>query len=187
MVNNTSKLTKKRHIEKNPKFKNHCFINDFYYVSVINKFIGILMLDGKKMKSEKILNEILREIKKKHLKETKKRVIPINFVIKGIDNIVIYIDEKKLNLFKETYQIPVIQKKRKVKQAISDIIEYSRNNSKQKESIAKPLTIEILKLNKKKGHLIEKKKMLSHLAKTKKKSYYMFWNRIRKDTRNFKV
>lgn len=134
---------------------------------IINKFINLLMLDGKKSKAEKIIFNIFIKLKKE-----KKN--PLKIIIKAINNSKPLIRLKIQKKRKLTKIIPVpIREKKQITYAINSIIKLTKQ--KQKNKFENQLFIELLNAYNNTGTLIEQKKILYKKANENKS--FIFQNK----------
>ena len=139
------RAAEKRNIYPDPKF------NDL----VLSKFINIMMLDGKKSLSEKIVYKALDKasavIKNKE---------PIDIFLQALNNVKPGIEVRSRRVGGATYQVPVeVRSERAQALAIRWIVNASRQRSEK--TIVDRLSSEILDAHENKGNSVKKKRRYS--------------------------
>lgn len=125
--------------------------------STLEKFINILMVDGKKVTSEKIVSKVFLNLKKEL------GMNPLEVFLVAIENVKPLIEVRPRRIAGKTYQIPMeISPNKQLNLAIKWIIESARNGSAN--NIVDNLTVELRNAYEDKGSAVRKKQDLYKLA-----------------------
>ena len=153
------RAAEKRNIYPDPKF------NDL----VLSKFINIMMLDGKKSLSEKIVYKALDKasavIKNKE---------PIDIFLQALNNVKPGIEVRSRRVGGATYQVPVeVRSERAQALAIRWIVNASRQRSEK--TIVDRLSSEILDAHENKGNSVKKREDTHKMAESNKAFAHFRW------------
>ena len=136
---------------------------------VLSKFINIVMYDGKKSKSEKIVYDAL-DIASKKLKISK----PIDLFKTALNNVKPGIEVRSRRVGGATYQVPVeVKSKRAQALALRWIMEATRK--RKNKSMAEKLYAEILDASQNKGSAIKKREDTHKMAEANKAFAHFRW------------
>ncbi|MAY90042.1 MAG: 30S ribosomal protein S7 [Rickettsiales bacterium] len=153
------RAAEKRNIYPDPKF------NDL----VLSKFINIMMLDGKKSLSEKIVYKALDKasavIKNKE---------PIDIFLQALNNVKPGIEVRSRRVGGATYQVPVeVRSERAQALAIRWIVNASRQRSEK--TIVDRLSSEILDAHENKGNSVKKREDTHKMAEANRAFAHYRW------------
>jgi small subunit ribosomal protein S7 len=146
--------------------KSTCFLSD--------KFINLLMIDGKKSLACKIFFQTLNIIRIK----SSLNLPAINIIFQAIENVKPYIEVRKVRIAGKTYQVPaIIAKNKQQTLAIRWIIECARKRKKvSKQSFSQCLANELLESFKKQGQARQKRDELHKIAESNRAYVrYRWW------------
>ncbi len=169
-----------------PFFKNH------QYSFFCEKFVNLLMLDGKKLKAYKNFFYTLQFLKKKAYTDVvspfeKKNYIEnqvleqtnmVNFVLKAIENVKPSLEVKKVRVAGSTYLVPaILPKKKQETLAMRWIIDAARKRKKNSQlSFSQCLAEEIYEASKRQGYAYQKRDELHRLAEVNRAYIrYRWW------------
>jgi small subunit ribosomal protein S7 len=128
-----------------------------YNSTLLSRFIGKLMLDGKRSKAEAIVYEAL-DIAKEQTKQD-----PIEVFENAIKNISPAVEVRARRVGGSTYQIPIeVKPRRKTQLAIRWLVETARK--KQGKPMAKRLAKELVDASKEEGDAFKKKQDVHKMA-----------------------
>ncbi len=149
---------------------NHRISLDYIYGSkLINKFINILMLSGKKSIAENILYNSLKILSNK-IKKKKENLLRI-----AIENVKPIVEVKSRRVGGTTYQIPIeVRPSRGYTLAIRWIVFYARKRSKKKKMFLK-LADELFDVINKRGNSIKKRDEVHRIAESNKAFAHYRW------------
>lgn len=157
------------------------FIQSEYFV-FCQKFINVLMMDGKKMTAYKLFFESLEFLKKRIQSEKKfkytNQLTVLECVFQAIENVKPSVEVKKVRVAGNKYLVPaVLSKSKQETYAMKWIIEGTRRRKKtSRMSSAKILAEEILEASKKQGFAIQKRDELHRLAEANRAYIrYRWW------------
>ena len=140
-----------------------------YNDRILSKFINIVMFDGKKSKSEKIVYDAL-DIASKKLKVAK----PIDLFRNALNNVKPGIEVRSRRVGGATYQVPVeVKPKRSQALALRWIVDASRKRKDKKMS--DKLFNEIYDAYQNKGSAIKKKEDTHKMAESNKAFAHFRW------------
>jgi small subunit ribosomal protein S7 len=164
------------------------FIRDNEYFLLCNKFINLLMYDGKKSKASKIFFSMLQSLKHKIDRELDKKTTTedivsqqnflINYVVKAIENVKPTVEVKKVRVAGSTYLVPaILSKKKQQTLAIRWLIEAARKRKKNTSLVfSQCLTEEIFEAVKKQGNARQKRDEMHRLAEANRAYVrYRWW------------
>ena len=137
---------------------------------VLSKFINIVMYDGKKSKSEKIVYDAL-DIASKKLKISK----PIDLFKTALNNVKPGIEVRSRRVGGATYQVPVeVRNERAQALAIRWIVDASRKRNEK--SIVDRLAQELADAHENKGTSIKKREDTHKMAEANRAfAHYRWW------------
>lgn len=160
-------------------------------LTLYDKFMNLLMIDGKKIKAYNIFYESLRflEVKNflsslKYSKQSleltpqiKSAMFARNLIFEAIENIKPSVEVRKVRKGGITYQVPaLIPKKRQETLAIRWIIDAAKNRKKNsKASFAECLALELTEASKKLGKPRQKRDELHKLAESNRAYIRFRW------------
>lgn len=155
-------------------------------VLTLNKFINLIMIDGKKTKAIKLFNDTLDllqkriqlEIQKENDKNTFKTEDVLQIVFQAISNVTPCLEVRKVRRAGTTYLVPaMVSDTRGRGQGIRWIIEAARERRKNKSlSFSQCLAEELYLASKKQGKAREKRKELHNVALANRAfSRYRWW------------
>jgi small subunit ribosomal protein S7 len=135
---------------------------------LISKFVNLMMIDGKKSKSEKLVFKLLKFLHSK----TKKS--PVHVFCEAIENISPVVTVQSVRVRRRVYQVPFpLSRSKQLISGMKWIIQYCRKNNST--SISEKLNQEILLAYQNKGELIKKKTEVYKLAKTNRPFAHYRW------------
>ena len=136
---------------------------------VLSKFINIVMYDGKKSKSEKIVYDAL-EIASKKLKISK----PIDLFRNALNNVKPGIEVRSRRVGGATYQVPVeVRNERAQALAIRWIVDASRKRNEK--SMVDRLAQELADAHEKKGTSVKKREDTHKMAEANRAFAHYRW------------
>ena len=136
---------------------------------VLSKFINIVMYDGKKSKSEKIVYDAL-DIASKKLKISK----PIDLFKTALNNVKPGIEVRSRRVGGATYQVPVeVKSKRAQALAIRWLVESARK--RKDKHMADKIFNELYDAYEKKGAAVKKREDVHKMAESKKAFAHFRW------------
>ncbi len=140
-----------------------------YNDKVLSKFINIVMFDGKKSKSEKIVYDAL-EIASKKLKISK----PIDLFRNALNNVKPGIEVRSRRVGGATYQVPVeVRNERAQALAIRWIVDASRKRNEK--SMVDRLAQELADAHENKGTSIKKREDTHKMAEANRAFAHYRW------------
>ena len=153
------RAAEKRNIYPDPK----------YHDLILSKFINIMMLDGKKSLSEKIVYKALDKastvIKNKE---------PIDIFLQALNNVKPGIEVRSRRVGGATYQVPVeVRSERAQALAIRWIVNASRQRSEK--TIVDRLSSEILDAHENKGNSVKKREDTHKMAEANRAFAHYRW------------
>lgn len=155
-------------------------------VLTLNKFINLIMVDGKKTKAVKLFNDALDllqkrvhgELQKENDKKTSKNEDVLQIVFQAISNVTPCLEVRKVRRAGTTYLVPaMVSDTRGRGQGIRWIIEAARERRKNRSlSFSQCLAEELYLASKKQGKAREKRKELHNVALANRAfSRYRWW------------
>ena len=136
---------------------------------VLSKFINIVMYDGKKSKSEKIVYDAL-DIASKKLKISK----PIDLFKTALNNVKPGIEVRSRRVGGATYQVPVeVKSKRAQALAIRWLVESARK--RKDKHMADKIFNELYDAYEKKGAAVKKREDVHKMAESNKAFAHFRW------------
>lgn len=155
-------------------------------VLTLNKFINLIMIDGKKTKAVKLFNDALNllqkriqiELQKDNEKTILKNEDVLQIVFQAISNVTPCLEVRKVRRAGTTYLVPaMVSDTRGRGQGIRWIIEAARERRKNKSlSFSQCLAEELYLASKKQGKAREKRKELHNVALANRAfSRYRWW------------
>lgn len=139
--------TEQREIKADPKFDNR----------LISRFVGTLMLDGKRTLAERTLYQALDIAKDKTKKE------PVEVFETAIKNVSPQVEVKARRVGGSTYQVPIeVSPRRRTQLAIRWLVDAAR--SKQGAPMAKRLADELVAANNEEGDAMKKREDVHRMA-----------------------
>lgn len=155
-------------------------------VLTLNKFINLIMVDGKKTKAVKLFNDALdllqkrvhAELQKENDKKTSKNEDVLQIVFQAISNVTPCLEVRKVRRAGTTYLVPaMVSDTRGRGQGIRWIIEAARERRKNRSlSFSQCLAEELYLASKKQGKAREKRKELHNVALANRAfSRYRWW------------
>ena len=128
-----------------------------YNSQLLSRFIGKLMLDGKRSTAQTIVYNAFDEIKEKTKKD------PIEVFEQAIKNISPAVEVRARRVGGSTYQVPIeVQPRRRTQLAIRWLVETSRG--KKGSPMAKRLATELMDAAKEEGAAFKKKEDVHKMA-----------------------
>jgi small subunit ribosomal protein S7 len=153
-----------------------------------DKFINLLMRDGKKIKAAKLFFDMLLFLNKKIEKDTDKKsslakqlvhnLSVLHFLSKAVENVTPSLEVRKVRVSGTTYLVPaILSKKRQQTIAIRWLIESARNKQKKSNGgFSECLADEIFDAYKKQGQARQKRDELHRLAEANRAYIrYRWW------------
>ena len=135
---------------------------------VLSKFINIVMYDGKKSKSEKIVYDAFEVIHKKIGSE------PIKVFHEALENVQPQLEVRSRRVGGATYQVPVeVRSDRALALAIRWLINSSRNRSEN--SMTERLSGELMDASSNRGASVKKKEDTHKMAEANKAFSHYRW------------
>lgn len=153
------------------------------------KFINLLMIDGKKLKASKLFFDMLLLIKKRIEKNPEKKSIHLiqkssfnisvlHVLAQAVENVTPSLEVRKVRVAGTTYLVPaILSKKRQETLAIRWIIESAKKRKKNlKFNFSECLADEIYEASKKQGNARQKRDELHRLAEANRAYIrYRWW------------
>ena len=171
--------------------QNLLLISKVSNLTLSEKFINLLMINGKKIKAYNIFYESLRFLEEKNFlnslksskhslelkAQAKGAIFTRNLIVKAIENIKPSVEVRKVRKGGITYQVPaLIPKKRQETLAIRWIIDAAKNRKKNsKISFAECLALELTEASKKLGKPRQKRDELHKLAESNRAYIRFRW------------
>jgi len=151
---------KKRTIRKDPVYKSY----------EVAKLINYIMLDGKRSVAQKIVYDVLDELKKTNQDALKT-------LIQALDNVSPTYEVKPRRLGGASYLVPIeVRKERKIFLALNWIVDAAKARSnKEFHSFEKKLLTELLEASKNQGQAVAKKLQTEKLAEANKAFSHLKW------------
>ncbi len=160
----------------------------FNFFLFTDKFINLLMRDGKKIKAAKLFFDMLLFLKKRLEKDTDKKSYGVkhlmhdfsvlHFLSKAVENVTPSLEVRKVRVSGTTYLVPaILSKKRQETTAVRWIIESARKKKdKSKGDFSECLADEIFDAYKKQGQAHQKRDELHRLAEANRAYIrYRWW------------
>ena len=139
-----------------------------YNSTVISKFVGRMMLDGKKSVSMRIVYEALDTLKQKTEKD------PLEVFLKALDNVKPLVEVKSRRVGGATYQVPIeIRECRRVALAMRWVITAAR--AKSGHGMGERLASELLDAYNNTGTAYRKKEDTHKMAEANKAFAHYRW------------
>lgn len=153
------------------------------------KFINLLMIDGKKLKASKLFFYMLLLIKKRIEKNSEKKstnliqkesfnISVLHVLAQAVENVTPSLEVRKVRVAGTTYLVPaILSKKRQETLAIRWIIESAKKRKKNlKFNFSECLADEIYEASKKQGNARQKRDELHRLAEANRAYIrYRWW------------
>lgn len=153
------------------------------------KFINLLMIDGKKLKASKLFFDMLLLIKKRIEKNSEKKsthlvqkasfnISVLHVLAQAVENVTPSLEVRKVRVAGTTYLVPaILSKKRQETLAIRWIIESAKKRKKNlKFNFSECLADEIYEASKKQGNARQKRDELHRLAEANRAYIrYRWW------------
>jgi small subunit ribosomal protein S7 len=149
------------------------------------KFINLLMIDGKKGKAETLFYDTLILLREKsqtlkvHDKQSKKtKKSTLNVLLQAIENVKPSVEVRNVRVGRRTYQVPVvIKKKRQESLAIRWLLASAeKRKKKSKLTFSQSLSFEILDAYNKSGEARQKRDQIHKLAEANRAFIrYRWW------------
>jgi small subunit ribosomal protein S7 len=152
------------------KVKEREVLPDPKYNSIlISKFINKMMYDGKKSKSEKIINKAFETIEQKTGKN------PKEVFEKALENVKPQIEVRSKRVGGSTYQVPMdVPLKKQISLAMKWIITFARNRAEK--TMSGKLSGELIDAFNKTGNAIKKKEDTHKMADANKAFAHFKWS-----------
>ena len=160
-------------------------IQNSEYFLFCEKFINLLMIDGKKLKAYKLFFQTLEYLKRKIQSELEKKsnqsyhqLTVLECVFQAIENVKPNVEVKKVKVAGNRYLVPaILSKKKQESYAINWILEAAKKRKKtSKLSFSKILAEEIFDAFKKQGFAVQKRDELHRLAEANRAYIrYRWW------------
>jgi small subunit ribosomal protein S7 len=158
-------------------------INHKNQIKLSEKFMNLLMIDGKKIKAYNIFYESLRFLEAKNYLNSKgdpkfqANALARTVIFEAVKNVKPSVEVRKVRKGGITYQVPaLISKKRQETLAIRWIINAARNRKKNsKSSFAECLALELTEASKKLGKPRQKRDELHKLAESNRAYIRFRW------------
>jgi small subunit ribosomal protein S7 len=148
----------KRHINPDPK----------YHDTLVAKFINVLMYDGKKTTSERIIYDAFGVMEERTGED------PVRLFKKALDNVKPQLEVKSRRVGGSNYQVPVeVRAERKTALAMRWIISFSR--SRGEKSMVHKLANELLDAAANRGAAVKKKEDTHRMAEANKAFAHYRW------------
>ena len=139
-----------------------------YNSTVISKFVGRMMLDGKKSVSTRIVYEALDTLKQKTEKD------PLEVFLKALDNVKPLVEVKSRRVGGATYQVPIeIRESRREALAMRWVIAAAR--AKSGRGMGERLAAELLDAYNNTGTAYKKKEDTHKMAEANKAFAHYRW------------
>lgn len=153
------------------------------------KFINLLMIDGKKLKASKLFFDMLLLIKKRIEKNSEKKsthlvqkasfnISVLHVLAQAVENVTPSLEVRKVRVAGTSYLVPaILSKKRQETLAIRWIIESAKKRKKNlKFNFSECLADEIYEASKKQGNARQKRDELHRLAEANRAYIrYRWW------------
>ena len=140
-----------------------------YHDLVLSKFINIMMLDGKKSLSEKIVYKALEKAS-----SVIKNKEPIDIFLQALNNVKPGIEVRSRRVGGATYQVPVeVRSERAQALAIRWIVNASRQRNEK--TIVDRLSSEILDAHENKGNSVKKREDTHKMAEANRAFAHYRW------------
>lgn len=148
----------KRHINPDPK----------YHDTLVAKFVNVLMYDGKKTTSERIIYDAFDVMEERTGED------PVRLFKKALDNVKPQLEVKSRRVGGSNYQVPVeVRAERKTALAMRWIISFSR--SRGEKSMVHKLANELLDAAANRGAAVKKKEDTHRMAEANKAFAHYRW------------
>jgi len=135
---------------------------------LVLKFVNLLMVDGKKSKSEKIVFNLLKFL---HLKTQKP---PVDVFFEALANISPRVTVQSVRVRRRSYQVPFpLSRSKQFIFGMKWLIQYCRKN--HSTSLSNIINQEILLAYQNKGELIKKKNEVYKIAKANRPFAHYRW------------
>lgn len=139
-----------------------------YHSEMVSKFVNVMMLKGKKSKSEKIFYDAMGIIESKLKKD------PMEVFKKAMENVAPILEVRSRRVGGATYQVPVeVREKRRVSLAIRWIVSNSRKRSEP--TMAERLAGEFMDAFRGEGSSVKKREDTHRMAEANKAFAHFRW------------
>ena len=150
--------------------KNKAKVDRTYHSIEIAKLINYIMIDGKKTVAEKIVYDMIDELKKQNLD-------PIKTLNSAINNVAPLHEVKPKRLGGASYLVPIeVRRERRLYLSLNWIVNAAKSRSnKEYHLFSQKLIAEILDASKNQGTAVAKKAQTEKLAETNKAFSHLKW------------
>jgi len=150
--------------------KNKAEVDRVYQSIEIAKLINYIMVDGKKTVAEKIVYDMIDELKKQNLD-------PIKTLNAAINNVAPLHEVKPKRLGGASYLVPIeVRRERRLYLSLNWIVNAAKTRSnKEFHLFSQKLVAEILDASKNQGTAVTKKAQTEKLAETNKAFSHLKW------------
>ena len=153
---------------KNKSVDRHVMPDSKYNSVVVSKFVGRMMLDGKKATSVRIIYDAMDKLKEKTEKD------PLEVFLKALDNVKPVVEVKSRRVGGATYQVPIeIRESRREALAMRWVIAAAR--SKSGRDMSERLAAELLDAYNNTGTAYKKKEDTHKMADANKAFAHYRW------------
>ena len=153
---------------KNKSVDRHVMPDSKYNSVVVSKFVGRMMLDGKKATSIRIIYDAMDKLKEKTEKD------PLEVFLKALDNVKPVVEVKSRIVGGATYQVPIeIRESRREALAMRWVIAAAR--SKSGRDMSERLAAELLDAYNNTGTAYKKKEDTHKMADANKAFAHYRW------------
>ena len=153
---------------KNKSVDRHVMPDSKYNSVVVSKFVGRMMLDGKKATSIRIIYDAMDKLKEKTEK------YPLEVFLKALDNVKPVVEVKSRRVGGATYQVPIeIRESRREALAMRWVIAAAR--SKSGRDMSERLAAELLDAYNNTGTAYKKKEDTHKMADANKAFAHYRW------------
>ena len=153
---------------KNKSVDRHVMPDSKYNSVVVSKFVGRMMLDGKKATSIRIIYDAMDKLKEKTEKD------PLEVFLKALDNVKPVVEVKSRRVGGATYQVPIeIRESRREALAMRWVIAAAR--SKSGRDMSERLAAELLDAYNNTGMAYKKKEDTHKMADANKAFAHYRW------------
>ncbi|MBO7484967.1 MAG: 30S ribosomal protein S7 [Spirochaetaceae bacterium] len=153
---------------KNKSVDRHVMPDSKYNSVVVSKFVGRMMLDGKKATSIRIIYDAMDKLKEKTEKD------PLEVFLKALDNVKPVVEVKSRRVGGATYQVPIeIRESRREALAMRWVIAAAR--SKSGRDMSERLAAELLDAYNNTGTAYKKKEDTHKMADANKAFAHYRW------------
>ena len=153
---------------KNKSVDRHVMPDSKYNSVVVSKFVGRMMLDGKKATSVRIIYDAMDKLKEKTEKD------PLEVFLKALDNVKPVVEVKSRRVGGATYQVPIeVRPARRQTLALRWLVDYSRKRGEK--TMKERLAGEIMDACNNTGSAVKKREDMHKNAEANKAFAHFRW------------